>query len=124
VNPFRWGTARQRVTLWDVAASTLDPYGQPSQVGVPIGTFWAWVLPLRGRRLTQARAVWPMASFVVTMRWLGSAIPITPHNPSRQILPRMYLTLSNGSRLDIIDANNVEHRNRQWDLTCMEIVVT
>ncbi len=122
--PYRAGNARQRVTLYDVPATTQDDYGQVAQAPTVIGTYWAEVLPLRGRRLTQIRTTWPMATHTVHLRWLGSAIPVSAANPAGHILPRMYLVLSDGSRLDITFANNVEKRNRYWELTCEEKVTT
>ena len=69
------------------------------------------------------RSMWPLATHIVKLRWLGSAIPATANNPNRQIVPRMYLidTLD-GSRLNVAFANNVEKRNRQWELTVEEKV--
>lgn len=55
----------------------------------------------------------------------GTAVPISvgpsANNPFGLILERMYLIDAlDGSRLNILNANNVEKRNRQWILICEE----
>jgi SPP1 family predicted phage head-tail adaptor len=119
------GKYRQRVTLQDIPETALDSYGQTSQAATAIGTFWAEVAPLRGDEQLNVRQIWPTATHKVKMRWLGSAIPSTASNPHGLILPRMRLQLGlDGSYLNILFANNVEKRNRQWELVCEEKVLT
>jgi head-tail adaptor len=115
------GRHRQRVTLFDIPESVIDSFGQPSQVPVTIGTFWAEVRPLRGNEQLNVRQIWPTATHMVTMRWLGSMIPTTADNPQGLIMPQMVLHLGlDNSYLHILFADNIEKRNRMWQLTCKE----
>lgn len=125
MRPLQTGSFRQRVTLYDVPEATRDSYGQPSQAATEICSFWAEVRPLAGNEQLNVRAIWPTATHKVKCRWLGSLIPTSSGNPNAQILPRMYLSLDlDGSRLDVLFANNVEKRNRGWELTCEQKVLT
>lgn len=119
--PLKIGRHRQRVTLLDIPESTTDSFGQPSQAQTTIGTFWADVRPLRGNEMLNARQIWPTATHVVTMRWLGSVIKVTPDNPQALVMPQMVLKLAlDNSYLHVLFADNVEKRNRRWELTCEE----
>jgi Phage head-tail joining protein len=128
VRPQHVGRYRQRVQLWDVPEITQDSYGQPSINGTQItssaadGCFAAEVRMLRGDEQLNVRQLFPTATHQVRMRWLGDAIPTNgSNNPNGLILERMYLIDSlDGSRLNILNANNVEKRNRMWLLTCEE----
>ena len=123
MRPLKAGRNRQRVTLLDVPEATVDSYGQPSQAATAIATVWAEVRPLRGNEQLNVRAVWPTASHLVNLRWLGSLIPASAGNPNGLILPRMKLRLGlDASILNILFADNVEKRNRSWQLTCEEKV--
>ena len=131
MRPRRRGKYRQRVQLYDVPESTQDSYGQPSLVGVQIvnasaedGCFWARVEPFRGQELTDIRTQWAVATHKVGMLWLGTMIPTTPNNPYRRLLPRMYIidTLD-GTRIDFLDCQNVEKRNRCWEIVGQEKVL-
>lgn len=122
MKPNRSGAYRQRIQLYDVPETTRDAYGQTSLSGTLLGTFWAEVEELQGDEMLNVRQIWPTATHKVTLRWLGSAIPAGgSNNPNRLVLERMYLidTLDN-SRLNILNARNVEKRNRQWVLTCAQ----
>lgn len=95
--------------------------GQPSQAQVTIGSFWAEVRPLRGDEQLNVRQIYPTATHIVTMRWLGSLIPVTADNPQGLVMPQMVLQLAlDNSFLHILFADNVEKRNRRWELTCEE----
>jgi head-tail adaptor len=125
MKPQRSGTYRQRVTLYDVPETTRDAYGQPSQAATELCSFWAEVRPLKGNEQLNVRTQWATASHIVKCRWLGSLIPISATNPNGHILPRMYLLCGlDGSRLDVVFANNVEKRNRAWELVAEEKVNT
>lgn len=121
------GRYRQRVQLFDVPETSVDSYGQPSTNGTQIvssaadGCFAAEVRMLKGNEQLNVRQIFPTATHMVSMRWLGSAIPAGNNRSQGQIIERMYLidTLD-GTRLNILNANNVEKRNRQWLLTCEE----
>lgn len=132
MRPRRRGKYRQRVQLYDVPETSQDSYGQPNLNGTQImgpglnGTFAARVEPLKGDEILNVRNQWPTATHSVGMLWLGSSIPTnSTTNPYGDLLPRMYLidTLDN-SRLNILFANNVEKRDRCWELVCEEKVFT
>jgi hypothetical protein len=109
--------------LYDIPEANVDTFGQPSQAEMAIGTFWAEVRPLEGDEKLNVRQIWPTATHDVRMRWLGTAIPVTSDNPSARILPQMVLNcLSDNTYLHILYANNVEKRNRQWQIYCEEKV--
>jgi head-tail adaptor len=121
MKPQKVGRYRQRVTLFDIPEASQDTYGQPSQAPTSLGAYWAEVRPLRGSEMLNVRAVWPTASHLVSMRWLGFAIPTSRTNPNGLILPRMVLQVGvDSSFLHILFANDVEKRNRSWQLTCEE----
>lgn len=131
MRPRRRGKYRQRVQLWDVPETPQDSYGQPSPAGVQIvnaaaldGCFWARIEPFRGQELTDIRTQWAVATHKVGMLWLGSALAGLPNNPYNRLLPRMYIidTLD-GTRIDFLDCQNVEKRNRAWECIGQEKVL-
>jgi head-tail adaptor len=123
--PLQSGHFRQRVILQDIPETTGDSYGQRSLAPVEIGRFWAFVQPLQGEEKLNVRQIWPTATHEVWMRWLGSQIPTSATNPHGLILPRMRLvSILDGAELNIVFAENVEKRNRQWKLVCEEKVKT
>jgi SPP1 family predicted phage head-tail adaptor len=125
MKPNKVGTFRQRVVLQDIPETSQDFYGQPSLAATEIGRFWAEVTPLRGDEMLNVRQVWPTATHKVRMRWIGTRITPSPTNPAGVILPRMRLqVLSDGTFLNIVFADNIEKRNRIWELTCEEKVET
>lgn len=119
------GDRKQRVQLYDVPPSAPDSYGQTTDVGTLVGTFWAYIRNLSGREMMRAQQVQILATHRVELGWLGSAIPAAAHNPNRLILPSMYLiVVSTGARLDVIFADDVEMRHELWVLTCQEKVIS
>lgn len=115
---------RVRVTLLDVPESATDTYGQPTMEPVLIDHFWAEITPIlsRGRELVAVKQVYPTATHVVRMNWLGDAIPSTPDNPYRKVLTRMKLIVDeDGTVLNIVSValDNLE-ANRQWVMVCQE----
>jgi head-tail adaptor len=120
------GSKRQRLALYDVPESTVDPWGQPSQTPVLIGTYWAEVRMLRGDEMLNVRQMWPTATHIIKMRWLGSSIPASSDNPASLILPDMKLMLTKNGILvrvfNIVAAQNTEERNREWKITAEEKV--
>lgn len=119
--PIKSGRNRQRVTLYDVPESSTDTWGQPSQETVTIGTFWMEVNPLRGNEMLNVRQIWPTATHRVKCRWLGDSIPVSADNPQKQIMPHMKLKcLLDSSILNVVWAENVEKRNRAWEMICEE----
>jgi hypothetical protein len=122
--PVRAGELARNLQLYDVPGGTQDEYGQVSDEGQLIALVRGKVEHLRGRELQAAQQVYTSVTHKVTLRWLGSVIPRTPANPNGYILPRMYLVLEDGRRLDVVDANDVGEAHLYWILTCNEKVVT
>ena len=128
--PIKSGRYRQRILLFDVPESSTSSWSQPSQAPTQIsnpnatdGGFWAEVNPLRGNEQLNVRQIWPTATHRVRMRWLGSAIPVSSDNPNQQIMPQMKINLLlDGSWLNVLFAENIEKRNRAWELICEEHV--
>jgi head-tail adaptor len=120
------GPKRQILQLFDVPESTVDSFGQPSQAATLIGSFHAEVRMLQGNEMLNVRTMWPTATHLIRMRWVGSAIPVSADNPGQLILPNMKLTLTKNNVLirvfNIVSAKNAEERNREWELTCEEKV--
>ena len=125
VRPLQSGKHRQRLILQDIPELNQDTYGQPSLAPAEICRIWAEVIPLQGDEMLNVRQIWPTATHTVKCRWLGTLIPTSKTNPSGQILPRMrFQVMSDGSYLNILFADNVEKRNRQWVLRCEEKVLS
>ena len=120
------GLKRQILQLYDVPEATIDSFGQPSQTTNFIGSFHAEVRMLQGNEMLNVRQMWPTATHLIRMRWVGSAIPVSADNPGQLIMPDMKLTLTKTGVLirifNIVSAKNVEERNREWELTCEEKV--
>lgn len=109
------GRYRQRVRLQDLV-QVADSYGQPVQDGrgswPTLAEFWAEVLPLSGTEAVNVRQVWATASYRVRCRYQGPAAV-----PS----PRMRLQLvKGGALLNILAVQNIEQRDRQYELICEE----
>lgn len=80
-------------------------------------------MPLKGNEMLNVRQIWPTATHKVRCRWLASVIPASADNPQSQIMPQMKLNvLLDNSWLNVIWAENVEKRNRQWEMICEEHV--
>ena len=113
MKPLAVGRFRQRVTLQDLV-ETVDTYGQPVQSWVDLATFWAEVRPLRGSELLNVKQSWATASHFVNFRYMGSMVRPNPRQ-------RFKLT-KDGRILNILNINNVEERNRAYEVTCEEYV--
>lgn len=126
MRPVRAGFRDQLLTLVDVPETTVSSYGQPSYTGTTIGTFHGSVRQLKGDEILNVRQMFPSATHIVEMDWLGSAIPTTAQNPASLILPQMKLLLKKNSVLikvlNIVAAENVDEKNYAWKLTCEEYV--
>lgn len=120
------GPKRQILALFDVPESTVDSFGQPSQAQVFIGNFHVSVRMLQGNEMLNVRQMWPTATHILGMRWVGSAIPATANNPGGLVIPDMKFTLTKNGILirvfNIVAAKNVEERNREWEITAEEKV--
>ena len=113
MKPIQSGIYRQRVILQDLV-ETLDSYGQPVQSWVDVASFWAEVRSLRGAEILNIKQTWATASHIVKHRYLG---------PSIIPGPKQRLTLlKDGTILNILNVNNIEERDRGYEVTCEEYV--
>jgi len=56
---------------------------------------------------------------MISLRWLGTSIPTGSDNPNGYIMPQMKLKdMLDNEIYNVLFAENVEKRNRQWLLTC------
>ena len=124
------GSRRQRCLLFDVPEATTDTWGQPtlspSQIVNPNaadGAFWCKIRYLQGNEQLNARQIWPTATHVAEMGWIGSLITPSADNPEGLIVPSMYLkNATTGQILNIVAAEDPELRHLYWVLTCEERV--
>jgi hypothetical protein len=123
---FKRSDRRQLVDLQDVPETAIDINGQPSLAATTIGTFHASVRQLKGDEMLNVRQIWPTATHLVEIGWLGSAIPVTADNPAGLIVPSMKLLLrKNGAPirvLNVLAADNVDEENQVWRITAEENV--
>jgi head-tail adaptor len=118
------GDLDQRVQLYDLPTEGQDEYGQPTSTSALLGEFWCSIRLIGMRERAAAGQELVMGTHRVTMRWLGSMIPATTGNPSRRVLPGMHLiAVIDGSRLDILEADNVRKAGVCWVITCQERTV-
>ena len=98
--------------------TSVDTFAQPSISPTLIGTFWAEVRPLKGDEMLNVRQIWATATHIITMRWLGSAIPSSTDNPNGIVIPEMkFINVADGEVYNVLFAENVEKRDRQWKIT-------
>lgn len=102
----RAGMLRHRVTI-QAQTSSEDSIGQPIKTWHDVGTYWAAVIPLRGREAEQARQIKAEATHKVVLRGIG------------RVTPEMRL-LFKGRILDVIEALDREERGRELNLLCVE----
>lgn len=118
------GPKRQIIQLYDVPESSTDSWGQPSQGSTLIGSFHAEIKQLTGDEMLNVRQMWATGTHLIRMRWIGSAIPVSAFNPGQLIMPDMKITLTKNNVLlrvfGVLEAKNVEERNREWEITCEE----
>lgn len=111
MRPLRSGLQRHRVELHGIAEAR-DSVGVARKTWVVLATFWAEVRPLRGAEILNVKQVWATAEYFVNFRWLGQDLPVD----STQRLK----VLNSGKILNILNVNNVEERNRSYELVCTE----
>lgn len=104
----RAGRLRHRVTVQSASTST-DSFGQTQPTWGSVGTYWANVRPLMGKEAERARQVRADATHVVEMR-----IPVS-------ITPEMRLSYDSRT-LNIVEVVNIDERDREYRLTCVEIL--
>jgi len=110
MKPVKLGPMRQRVTLQSFTVSTWDSYGEEQKSWSDVGTYYAEVLTLSGREAVNAKQICAEATHLVRIRWIG------PVDPSQQFL-------WGGRTLHILHVNNVDNRNREYQILCNEVVV-
>lgn len=103
----RAGRLRHRVTVQSASSST-DSFGQPQPSWASVGTYWANVVPLMGKEAERARQIRADVTHTVQMR-----IPTA-------ITPEMRLSYDSRT-LNIVEVVNIDERNREYRLTCVEI---
>lgn len=113
MRPLISGRLRQRVTL-QAATETADGYNQPIQTWSDVATFWAEVSPLTGNEAVNVKQIWATATHKVRLRYQGSSISFSP--------TRRFVLVKDGRILNIVNANNVEERNRAYEILCQEYV--
>lgn len=115
MRPLRSGLQRHRVELQGLA-ETIDSFGVAAKAWTPLATFWAEVRPLRGSEFLNVKQVWATAEYFVNFRWLGPAVAVDPTQRLK--------VLNSGKILNILNVNNVEERNRSYELVCTERPLT
>lgn len=113
MRPLRAGLQRHRVELQGFV-ETVDSFGGVQKTWTTLATFWAEVRPLRGSEFLRANQVWAAGTYFVNFRWLGSNLVPDPTHRIK--------VLNSGKLLNIVAANNVEERNRSYELVCEQKV--
>jgi SPP1 family predicted phage head-tail adaptor len=109
------GPKRQRVTIQTLSEAR-DSYGQNIKSWASAGPYWARVKNLSGREAVNAKQIKADTTHLVEMRYIGTLFS-TPG-----LLPSMRL-LFNSRVFNILWVNNVDERNREYQLLCQEFVV-
>ena len=104
------GQYRHRVTLEILASPTVSPSGQKVKVWATVGTYWASVRPASGRETENADRLKATATHIVTMPYTQALSPAT------------HRLIFKGRILNIQTAMNYDERNREYLLTCIEVV--
>lgn len=110
----RAGPKRQRITV-QVLSESQDSYGQKLQSWVDDGTYWAEIRTLSGREAVNAKQVKAETTHAVNLRYIGSLFP------TGGLLPSSRLSF-NGRIFNILYINNINERNREYQLLAQELV--
>lgn len=102
------GPMRQRVTLQSPAQSS-DGYGDPVTTWTTVGTYWARVVFTGGTEAVNAQQDRALETHRITMRY------VSPIDPSMRLL---YVNRI----LNILTVNNVDERNREYEITAREVL--
>lgn len=102
------GEYDKRVTIWK-DSPTVNPDGQRVENPVRVMQRWARVIPLTGREAAQAQQVQADVNHRVTMH---------SDRLTRTIVPAWWLTLSDGTRLDIVSAVDLDMAKIEVELMC------
>lgn len=102
------GKYDQRVAVW-ANEPTTNPDGQEVEVPVKFIERWASVRPMGGREFVQAQQAQVDLTHQVRMRY---------DTQSKTITAKHWLTLRNGTRLDIKRVYDVDLRHEELALEC------
>lgn len=104
----RAGKLRHSITIQQ-QSTTQDSYGQQVETWTNVATVWASVEPLRGKEYFESKQEKAEVTTKITMRYRDG------------ILPKMRVVF--GSKTyDIQDVINLEERDRELHLMCLELV--
>lgn len=107
----RAGQFRQRVTLEREGPAVYDSRGQLESAPQTVATVWARVVPLQGEEAVVARKLEANTSHEVTIRYSSDVAGVTPE----------WWVVWGSRRLDINQALNPEHRDKEIVLLCAEL---
>ncbi len=102
------GEYDKRVTIWKDSPTT-NADGQCVENPVKVMQRWARVIPLTGREAVQAQQLQADVTHRVTMH---------SDTLTRTIVPAWWLTLSDGTRLNIVSAIDLEMAKIEVELMC------
>lgn len=105
----RAGELSRRVTLQRIGATTRDAYGQEETTWDDVGTYWAAIVPRRGKEVTVAGQLRADADYKVTLRYVAG---VTPADRLRYA----------GRTLNIFAVEDLDEGHHTLLLLCQEIV--
>lgn len=111
----RAGPKRQRISV-QTLSEVQDTFGQTIPTWTTQGTYWAEVRNLAGREAVNAKQIKADTTHQVTMRYIGTLFS------TAGLLPSMRL-LFNTRVFNILWVNNIDERNREYQLLCQEYVI-
>lgn len=109
MKPLDAGQLRHCVTIEREVQSVPADSGEVTRTWMPIGSVWASIEPISGREYFASQQLQADVTHRVRMRW------------TKLVGPNCRLRF-NGRVLAIVAAINVEERNAQWELMCVEAV--
>ena len=102
----RAGELRKRITI-ETPVRSADGVGEMVPAWSLFGVVWASIEPLSGNEKIQAQQVNANVDIKVTMRYLAGVVPA--------------MRIRFGTRtFQIASVQNIEERNREMDLVCIE----
>jgi SPP1 family predicted phage head-tail adaptor len=105
------GNLRKRITVQSRSAAT-DTFGAQLEQWTDVIDLWADISPGAGRETFSAGAVQEQVSHVITIRWPGPAVSITPS-----------CRVKYGVRVFNVEyVSNVDERNRTLTLGAVELL--
>ena len=104
------GDYHKRVTVWRNSSSrSANTDGQRPESGEEFCRRWANVIPMRSRERFLAKQTKQDVTHVVVMRW---------DSQTKNITSAYWLTLPDGTRLDIKSIFDVDGKNYELELEC------